>query len=252
MQKKIEQKLRAAFQNQPQPEYTKDHLDETIAKTHMAYRNAYRPPVPLIAFVKRQARYLGASIWGAQSLLTILACLFFHSLLRDSPSPALARYLPVLLGWFSTLLAVVSAPLFFRAMKYRMLELELSTQSSLPQIILSHTILVALGDVVALILVLAVVGRRGIDIPQSLAYLLLPLLVTSSGVFHILGRHSIVACAGYCIGVMLLFGALFLFVDGVVFVWGTLCILAIPICVVLFQNMLRRMRVWDDITLEGI
>lgn len=252
MRKKIGKELRAAFQNQPQPQYVQAHMDETIEKVQSTGQNAHKPSISMAAFIKRQARYFGVHIWGAQSLLTMIACLFLHSVLQSSPNPALSRYLPVLLGWYAVLLATISIPLFFRSAKCRMLELELSTQASLPKIMLSHTILVAFGDALALILVLAVVGRKGIDVLQAISYLLLPFLLTSGGIFHMLGRRSAVACLGYCVGVMLTFGALFLFVDGAVFLWTALCILVLPVCIIQFLHMLRRMRAWDGLIIEGI
>lgn len=241
MKQKLETALRGALRAGTATECNPAHLEETANKARLALQaQTKQRPIGLFRFLLRQVWHVGYIVWGVQAVIIILACLVLSASYRGIPD-SLARYFPVLLSCYAVMLSAVSIPLLYRSAKYHMLELEASTQASLPKLILANMILAGLGDIVAIALVLLLTGTKSqIGLYHALIYLLLPFLISCMGIFGLIEKRSVYVQAAYCIAVMLVFMVAFYFAAEQVLLWSILSALGIPVCIVQFRRMMRR------------
>lgn len=112
MNKRLRSELQSKLENQPDLQISEEHLAQTMRQARIAYQSRQscqsREPIRYPAFLLRQIRFVGASVWFSQGLLLLCAFLLFgFTDIGDIPGTNL-RHLPVLLGCFAVFVAMTS------------------------------------------------------------------------------------------------------------------------------------------------
>jgi hypothetical protein len=248
MNRKMRSKLQAALKDQPALQISKEHLTQTMQAARMAYQNRrQRERIQYSAFLLRQVRFIGATVWLLQGLLLLCAFWLFGFAITDTVSDLAPRHLPVLLGCFAVFIAMTGIPFIGRSAQYRMLEVEMATRISIPKLLLTRILLIGIGNVL-LLTVSLLLARTGTEFGTGniAIYLLLPYLIACCGCLFIQiyahGRHQGFACTTYCFFLILLLFILYktapvVYKQASVGVWGALCAL----CAVILAAGLYRL-----------
>lgn len=246
MNRNLRSMLKAAL-HQPQ-EVSIDHLEETIAAAQSAYRAV--PPqrrIGFMAFLLRQLRFTGALVWAMQGAALLLVCLG----LGGRAQPEYPVYgISTLLCCCAVLAGMTILPVWARAHRHHMLELESSTRFSLPRLMLAQLIVTAISNLIMLAIAVAVTGRAaGMEIASVIWTLLLPYLMSCLGCAFLMDRVRADLAVWLCValGICLVTGFYMLFralalapPPAASLVWKLLCPAVFALLSLQLGSMLRR------------
>lgn len=254
----MNRKLRARLQKELQrpEEISSEHLEKTVAAARRAYLDGHpRRRISFMAFLLRQFRFTGALVWALQGAALLLAC----SGLWGGMQPGFPVYgIPTLLSFCAVLAGMAILPVWVRARKYRMLELEASTRFSQQGLMLAQLIITAAGNLVMLALAVAVAGKTAVMGANALIWtLLLPYLMTCCGCVFLMDRVRAELAVGLCValGICLITGFHMLFralaplsPPTSSLVWKLLCPVFFALLVWELGTMLRRAKTMETVT----
>lgn len=179
MRKDLQESLRKELHAIPSATVSETHLKNTIAVSRMAYQKRRQlPPVRLLDFVIRQARFVAIPIWVVQGVVLLGLCLLFQVVQTDR---AIAAHATLLLPVAAVFIAFTGLPFLARSFKYGMQEVEMTTRLSLSRLTLARLIVTGSGDAIALlVLLLLSFGKLELSAGGVLAYMILPFLLASA------------------------------------------------------------------------
>jgi hypothetical protein len=207
MNKKLCSDLKKALN--ADPICSENHINETIDMVQNEYKNCkQRERIGYLEFLLRQIPFVGRKIWMMQGGILILMCWLINAMFAGDFKNIASRHIPDMLCFCAVLITLTGLPFFQRSRKYKMYEVESATCMSIPKLIFSHLIIIAIGDIIVLIAVaLAAIYEIDISAIFIVLYLMLPFLVSCCGCIFILGHnhneYNIFICEGFC--VLLLF-----------------------------------------------
>ena len=251
MNRKMRSKLQAALKDQPALQISKEHLTQTMQAARMAYQNRrQRERIRYSAFLLRQVRFIGATVWLLQGLLLLCAFWLFGFAITDTVSDLAPRHLPVLLGCFAVFIAMTGIPFIGRSAQYRMLEVEMATRISLPKLLLTRISIIGVGNVLLLTVSFLLASTKAELGTGSIAlYLLLPYLIACCGCLFIQayahrGYQGFVSTA-FCLSLTALLFVLYktapvVYEQAFAPIWGALCALCAVILIIGIYRLLDK------------
>lgn len=254
MNRKLHAKLQAAL-HQPQ-DISADHLEKTVAAARSAYQSARtKPRIGFFTFLLRQVRFTGALVWALQGASLLFIC-FLLRVTGGAKTPVYG--VTTLLSACAVLAGMTILPVWVRARKYRMLELEVSTRFSQRGLMLAQLIITAAGNLIMLVLAAAIAGKTAAMGATALIWtLLLPYLITCCGCVLLMDRVRAELAVWLCIalGVCLVTGFYVLFrtfsplhPPASSLVWKLLCPAFFALLMLELGAMLRRAKTMDTVT----
>ncbi len=256
MNKKLRSKLQVALKDQPALQISEEHLIQTMREARIAYQNRRnRERIRYPAFLLRQIRFVGATIWLLQGLLLLFAFSFFGLTNIGAVSNFEPRHFPVLLGCFAVFIAMTSIPFIGRSVQYRMLETEMATRISIPKLLLTRILIIGIGNVLLLTVSFLLASTKAELGTGSIAlYLLLPYLIACCGCLFIQayahsGQQGFISTA-FCFSLTALLFVLYktapvVYEQASVGVWGVLCAICAVILIIGIYRLLDKAASFD-------
>ncbi len=262
MNRKVRSKLQAALKDQPSLQISEEHLNQTMEQARMACQSRrQREGIRYPAFLLRQVRFVGATVWLLQSFLLLCAFWLFGLADIGAVSNFAPRHMPVLLGCFAISIAMTGIPFMGRSARYRMLETEMATRISIPRLLLTRIFIIGIGNVLLLTVSFLLANAKAELGTGSIAlYLLLPYLIACCGCLFIQsyahnGQQGFV-CTAFCFSLtVLLFGlyktAPVVYEQASAPVWGALCSVCAVMLIIGIHRLLDKAASFD-LSLKGI
>ena len=251
MNKKFQSELQAALKSQPDMQISEEHLIQTMRKTRMAYQSRkQRERIRYPAFLLRQVRFVGATVWLLQGFLLLCAFWLFGLGDMGNVSNLAPRHLPVLLGCFAVFIAMTSIPFIGRSAQYRMLETEMATRISIPKLLLTRIFIIGIGNVLLLTVSFLLASTKAeFGVGSVALFLLLPYLIACCGCLFIqayahVGYQGFVSTA-FCFSLTTLLFVLYktapvVYEQAFAPIWGALCVLCVVILIVGIYRLLDK------------
>lgn len=251
MNQKLGSKLQAALKDQPTLQISEEHLAQTMQAARMAYQDRrQRERIRYPAFLLRQVRFIGATVWLLQGLLLVCAGWLFGFAITGSASDLAPRHLPVLLDCFAVFIAMTGIPFIGRSAQYRMLETEMATRISLPKLLLTRILMIGTGNILLLTVAFFLASTKAELGTGSIAlYLLLPYLMACCGCLFIQayahsGQQGFVSTA-FCFALTALLFVLYrtapaVYEQASVGAWGAVCAVCAVILIIGIYRLLDK------------
>lgn len=168
------------------PEPSEEHIQKTIDLCRAAYsvRRCMRP-LSTPQMILSQFRFIAKSIWALQALVLLVMCFAVHQAALAQDALNIAHTMSLA----SVFTAMTMLPLYGRAGKYRMQEIEGATRLSRARLILAKLCVVGLGDAVCLIaFTFFSFGSMAKPLSATLVFIVMPFLLTSFADLFVLNR----------------------------------------------------------------
>jgi hypothetical protein len=210
MNKKLCSDLKKAL-NTP-PVCSDNHIDETIKMVQKEYiKHKKIERIGYFEFLLRQIPFVGRKIWMMQGGILIFMCWLLNVMFTGNLRYIGNRHIADILCFFAVFTTLMSMPFFQRSRKYKMYEVEAATRMSIPKLIFSNVLIIAIGNVVVFTAVTLVAVYEINILPIFIVlYLLLPFLISWCGCIFILNRnlnhkeYSYFICEVFCLFLLLL------------------------------------------------
>lgn len=202
MNREFRQRLKNELQADIEP--CAAHMERTIMLAHTAYdgRRRFRH-VSTLSMIARQFRFVARPVWLLQGVALILLCMLMY-IVRSSEG--FVSKLPALLSVSSVFVAMTVLPIFGRARRYKMYEIESSTRLSHQKLMFAKLCAVGSGDAICLVIITILnLGEMVSPTQTVLTFILLPFLLSCTGSLFVLNRskeeYGVYVSTGLCIAI---------------------------------------------------
>ncbi|MEA4925697.1 MAG: hypothetical protein VB084_10335 [Syntrophomonadaceae bacterium] len=256
MNKKLRLKLQTALKDQPALRISEEHFAQTMREARVAYQGRrQRERIQYPAFLLRQVRFVGATVWLLQGFMLLCAFWLFGLTDTGAVSNLEPRHLPVLLGCFAVFIAMTGIPFIGRSVRYRMLETEMAARISIPKLLLARIFIIGIGNVLLLTVSFLLASTKAELGTGSIAlYLLLPYLIACCGCLFIQayahsGQQGFISTA-FCFSLTALLFVLYktapvVYEQASAPVWGVLCAICSVILIIGTYRLLDKAASFD-------